>query len=522
VYGDRPVYGNGDLPAPELRASDSALGAYLRAIKAHLVVFVLVSATALVAAGVWAVTREPQWGATARILVSPLEQTDRTFLGTPVIRDVSGDPTRMMQTAATLVDSREAATRTARTLGGGWTAGEVADAVKVQPEGESNVLAVRAQASDARDAARVATTFATAAIAVRDDALRKRIDQRLPGLRAQQRAVGNTTTPIGADLAVRITQLEGARTEGDPTLGLEEPAFVADLVGPRRSLVIVLALVAGLALGAAAAILLELTGERLRDAEEAERLFPLPVLARVPKLSRRARRAMSTQVLPSDHAVREAYRILSLQLDEGREEGHAVMLTSGSTGDGTTTSAIQLAVSLAQAGNDVILLDCALRSPQVHRRMGVPVRGDVLVTPGADLETALVPFRDLPLYVLSPGDMLRTPAEMEELRSRMPHVLAEARTIAHFVVVDTAPLGEVGDAIPLLRDVDDVIVVARPRHTQRASFQAMRDLIVRSGTRARGLLIIGATRHLPDLEPVAQYPRGPRGRRVRLRRGAEE
>jgi hypothetical protein len=65
-------------------------------------------------------------------------------------------------------------------------------------------------------------------------------------------------------------------------------------------------------------------------------------------------------------------------------------------------------------------------------------------------------------------------------------------------------------------------VVARPRHTQRASFQAMRDLIVRSGTRARGLLIIGATRHLPDLEPVAQYPRGPRGRRVRLRRGAEE
>ena len=67
-----------------------------------MVVFILVSATALVAAGAWAVLRTPEWGATARILVSPLEQGDRTYVGTPVVRESASDPTRTMQTASTL------------------------------------------------------------------------------------------------------------------------------------------------------------------------------------------------------------------------------------------------------------------------------------------------------------------------------------------------------------------------------------------------------------------------------------
>jgi Mrp family chromosome partitioning ATPase len=96
---------------------------------------------------------------------------------------------------------------------------------------------------------------------------------------------------------------------------------------------------------------------------------------------------------------------------------------------------------------------------------------------------------------------------MEELIRRLPYLLAKARPIADFVVIDTAPLGEVSDAIPLLREVDDVIVVTRPRHTQRASYEVMRDLIVRTGTRARGLLVVGESRYVSYADvrfPVAQ------------------
>jgi hypothetical protein len=99
--------------------------------------------------------------------------------------------------------------------------------------------------------------------------------------------------------------------------------------------------------------------------------------------------------------------------------------------------------------------------------------------------------------------------------------VAEARERADFVVIDTAPLGEVGDAIPLLREVDDVIVVTRPRHTQRASYEVMRDLIMRSGAKARGLLIIGEGRHIPYPDARSESAHDAAASGVRLRRVLE-
>jgi hypothetical protein len=79
----------------------------------------------------------------------------------------------------------------------------------------------------------------------------------------------------------------------------------------------------------------------------------------------------------------------------------------------------------------------------------------------------------------------------------------------------------VSDAIPLLRDVDDVIVVTRPRHTRRASFEVMRDLIVRTGASARGLLVVGETRHIPYADVRVDVPEDGVGLGTRLKRVLE-
>jgi Mrp family chromosome partitioning ATPase len=63
------------------------------------------------------------------------------------------------------------------------------------------------------------------------------------------------------------------------------------------------------------------------------------------------------------------------------------------------------------------------------------------------------------------------------------------------VVIDSSPLGEVSDALPVARQVDDVILVARPRHTDRASLQVARDLLHRAGVLPRGLVLVGETLH---------------------------
>ena len=102
-------------------------------MRVHRVLVAVVTLAAILASILWIVVRPPDYEATANLLVNPLPQEEEVFRGLPLLRD-SGDPTRTIQTAATLVESPQAADRTARALGDGWTAKRVLEAVTVTPE----------------------------------------------------------------------------------------------------------------------------------------------------------------------------------------------------------------------------------------------------------------------------------------------------------------------------------------------------------------------------------------------------
>ena len=240
-------------PTARQGAPENALSAYLRALRSHGALFTLIVAVTVVAAFAWTIQRPASYQASARILVSPVPADDRTFVGVQVVRD-TGDPTRTVQTAATLVESSDAARLTARRLGPGFSAGDVGAAVTVEPLGQSNVLAVRAEGETAEEAARMATEFARSALAVRSEAVKSQVAELLPELQAQQREVGPESS-TSADLATRIFQLRATQSTGDPTLLLEQSAPAGEAMGVSRSLIIVLALIAGSALGAVAALL---------------------------------------------------------------------------------------------------------------------------------------------------------------------------------------------------------------------------------------------------------------------------
>jgi Mrp family chromosome partitioning ATPase len=494
--------------ATRQRAPESALTTYLRALKSHWVVFTLIVLSTVSAAVAWTIVRAPGYQATARILVSPVPADDRTFVGVQVVRD-TGDPTRTVQTAATLVESKDAAALTARRLGPGWSAGEVGAAVTVEALGQSNVLAVRAEGDTPEQAARIATEFARSALAVRSEAVKSQVADLIPELEAQQRAVGPESS-TSADLATRIFQLRASQSQGDPTLLLEQTAPPGAVVGASRSLIVVLALIAGVALGAAAAVLLELARTRVRDTEEASALFPLPILARVPKVSGRGRLAESNGSLRLDRSLQRAFQAVYLQLVEGGD-GRAVMLTSASTGDGTTTSAVYLASVMAFAGKRVILVDCDFVWPAAAGLLGMDASTPLeLHDPRAALEHARSPLPDVPLSVVSIGPLDKDPGAVEALVARLPALIEEARRRADFVVVDTAALGEVSDALALLRVVDDVIIVTRPGHTDRRAYEGMRDVMQRMGASVRGLVVVGDAHDEPGahLGPRAAKARG--------------
>ena len=99
------------------------------------------------------------------------------------------------------------------------------------------------------------------------------------------------------------------------------------------------------------AVASELTERRVRDEDELDAIYPLPILTRVPVLSRREIRRSSGGRVP---AVSEAFRTLQAQLEVRGETRRTIMLTSPSSNDGKTTSVLNLAINLVESGSRVI------------------------------------------------------------------------------------------------------------------------------------------------------------------------
>lgn len=470
-----------------------ALGPYLRALRAHRTLVVLVTLTALVGSVGWLAVRVPQYRASAQLLVTPLPQDDRTFLGLQMIRD-SGDPTRTVQTAAALLTSRQAAGLVAQRLGPGWTAERVAQAVDVEPVGESNILAVSARWSHPAGATRLANEYAAATLRARRQALRAQIQATIARLAAQKRAIERAGVVEGEIQPGQLQQLRTLREAPDPTLSLSQRAVVpASAAGAPAWLVMVMALIAGFTVATGAALLIDHLNRRIRDADEAIDLFPLDVLARVPLLAERQRRAAGDSPAAMPPAVQEAFRTLAVQLEQRTAGSGTIMITSASSGDGKTTSAINLAFALVAAGRRVTLIDFDLRKPDIAGLLGLGERPGLTALVRSDTAFAdlLVQAPQLPpLRVVPAGTSLDGTVMLETLSRRLPEIIAQGRDTADYLILDTPPLGEVSDALRIAGHVDQILVVTRPGHTDRDHFEFMRELLRRNGSRPAGLVLL--------------------------------
>lgn len=484
-----------------------SLSSYVGAVRAHRTLVALVTLATLVGALLWLAVRDPAYESTANLLVSPIPSDDPVLLGLPVVRESPGEPTRAIQTAATLVESPAAARLAATRIGDGWSADRVASEIEVEPQGQSNIIAVTGAADAPELSARVATEYARAALEVRKEMLAEQATAALDRLPA-----GDDTATSGdssfVTIAERRAALEGIRDNGDPSLLLSQEAAPGERTGPSAVLVIALALLGGAALGIGAAILREMLDRSLRDEAEALTLYPLPTLARVPLLSRRQEREGRNRVWYTPPSVREAYRTLMAQIPEAPGPGGtALMVTSASHGDGKTTSAVNLAAALAAAGKSVALLDFDLRKPNIAAQLGLKGTEGVadLLDSKRDLADLLTPVPQLPsLQVFSPARGSEDVSDIDALATSLPGLVDEARMVADWVIVDTAPLGEVSDALRVTRSMDNIVIVVRPARTNRVNFEMMRDLLERVAQTPLGMVIIGQ----PGGVPASPYSYG--------------
>lgn len=504
-----PMGLNASGDAPSYGPTQQAVGPYLHAVRRR---WLLVLVVTLLAAGAAAFTVHritKQYSTSASILVTPLPEGDTLGIGT-VVDD--GDPARTVQTAATLIDSPEAAALAARTLGRPWTPSSVFKAVTVTPRGASDVIAVTATAPTPIAAERLADTFAHGAITYRAKVVQQQVASLISGLQARLDLLNTSPSSSAqvAPLAATLAQLKDIQASGrDPTMSVTATAQLPNTPNGAASwLVVLLALAGGFAVASVAALGLETFSVQVRDREELNTLYPLPVLAAIPEVrALRADAGIPPWDLPAD--AFEQLRMLRVQLSLAAGDG-VIMVTSAQAADGKTTVCAGLAAAFAEADHEVILIDFDVRKPGLQGLLGVEMtdHGD-RESRSRFLEGAVVDVPRLPgvrLMLAPRGDK----ASAELMLKRLPKLLAKARLAADIVIVDTAPVGEVSETLSLAPSCDQVVFVARPRRTDRRRLTLARDLLERVGAPPVGLVLVGKETGLPRGSYTYSYSVGPR------------
>lgn len=178
-------------------------------------------------------------------------------------------------------------------------------------------------------------------------------------------------------------------------------------------------------------------------------------------------------------AAAEAYRALrtNIQFSSLDKPLRTLLATSTAPDEGKTTTIANLAVTMAQSEQRVILVDCDLRRPSLHTTFGLPNTAGLTSLMLEETDRIPVQKTEVPgLLVLTSGPLPPRPADILGSK-RMEAVIAQLRQQADIVLFDTPPVNAVTDAAVLATKVDGVLLVLRAGSTKRDRAREARRLL---------------------------------------------
>ncbi len=268
-------------------------------------------------------------------------------------------------------------------------------------------------------------------------------------------------------------------------------------IRPRTSIMILGGIAAGMALGLGLAVGRELLDRSIKTPDDVERVLQLAFLGLLPRVDsakaapyarkKRSRRQAAANTPPElvvhyapQSGTAEAARAIrtNLVFMSPDEPFSTLLITSAGPSEGKTTVACCIATAIAQTGKSVVIVDCDLRRPRVHKVFRMP--NDLGVTT-AMMDLSLLGDSDLStdienLHVLPSGPAAPNPAELLQ-SGKFGRLLEALEAKYDRVVLDSPPLAAVTDAAILSKRVDGTVVVVRARRTSRdLAKQATRSL----------------------------------------------
>jgi polysaccharide biosynthesis transport protein len=283
-------------------------------------------------------------------------------------------------------------------------------------------------------------------------------------------------------------------------------------VGPKRLQYLALTLALFLPCGIGVALLKEYLNNTVRSSEEVERALNLPALAVIPtvrglngrhplassaiKLLNRNHRPGESELLTKADArspLAEAFRQLRTSILLSTEGAPKTLLvTSSQPSEGKTTTAVNLAVSLAQTGANVLLIDADMRRPRLHSIFEMEnTRGLSTILSGELSEAEVYMWVDKHasgLYLLPSGPLPLNPAELLG-SDQMRRFLKIVEATFSYIIIDSPPITSFSDGVIISAMTDGVVLVIHGSKIAREVVQHSQKVLNNVGARILGVVL---------------------------------
>ena len=189
----------------------------------------------------------------------------------------------------------------------------------------------------------------------------------------------------------------------------------------------------------------------------------------------------------------EAYRSLrsNIEYSSFDDEYRVIVVTSSVPGEGKSTTSGNLAIALAQSGNSVLLVDCDMRKPSIHKMFKISnAAGTAELLLRKKLFEEVANNYNENLTIITAGKIPPNPSEMLASRA-MTAFIEEMKNEFKYIILDTPPLQAVTDAQVLSTKADGVLLIVRAGSTKREMVFNSVDLIKKVQGKVIGTVLNG-------------------------------
>ncbi|RDV16105.1 capsular biosynthesis protein [Pontibacter diazotrophicus] len=257
-----------------------------------------------------------------------------------------------------------------------------------------------------------------------------------------------------------------------------DPATASGPVHPQTQMVYLIALLAGIAVPFAGITVKNMLNDTVEQTRDVEQATATPVLG---ELNNSGTNETLVVTQDSRSPIAEQFRLIrsNLQFATAGKENKVILVTSSMSGEGKTFFSVNLASSLVLTGKRVVVVGFDLRRPALTERLGLPNNLGItnyLISDTMPVEEILQPMPDLPgLSIVGVGPVPPNPGEFIML-PEVGELINDLKARFDYVIIDTAPVGQVADALALTPYTDSCIYMVRYNYTSKSQLAIVDDL----------------------------------------------